>query len=143
MITLDKQQVIQSIEKVLDTSKVGVLSTAYNNHPNSRYMVFYNDELTLYTKTSNESNKVEEIKNNPYAYILLGYNETTNNSFVEIEANIEIVEDQKVIDWLWETQDKTFFDSKEDPNLCVLKVVPKTIQLMNDDDIDTPVTITV
>ena len=27
MITLDKQQVIQSIEKVLDTSKVGVLST--------------------------------------------------------------------------------------------------------------------
>ena len=31
MITLDKQQVIQSIEKVLDTSKVGVLSTAYNN----------------------------------------------------------------------------------------------------------------
>ena len=100
-------------------------------------MVFYNDELTLYTKTSNESTKVEEIKNNPHAYILLGYNETTNNSFVEIEANIEIVEDQKVIDWLWETQDKTFFNSKEDPNLCVLKVVPKTIKLMNDDDIDT------
>jgi pyridoxine/pyridoxamine 5'-phosphate oxidase len=50
-----------------------VLSTAYNNQPNSRYMVFYNDELTLYTKTSNESTKVEEIKNNPYAYILLGY----------------------------------------------------------------------
>ena len=143
MITLDKQQVIQSIEKVLDTSKVGVLSTTYNNQPNSRYMVFYNDELTLYTKTSNESTKVEEIKNNPHAYILLGYNETTNNSFVEIEANIEIVEDQKVIDWLWETQDKTFFNSKEDPNLCVLKVVPKTIKLMNDDDIDTPVTITV
>lgn len=143
MIILDKQQVIQSIEKVLDTSKVGVLSTAYNNQPNSRYMVFYNDELTLYTKTSNESTKVEEIKNNPHAYILLGYNETTNNSFVEIEANIEIVEDQKVIDWLWETQDKTFFNSKEEPNLCVLKVVPKTIKLMNDDDIDTPVTITV
>ncbi len=46
----------------LFTSKVGVLSTAYNNQPNSRYMVFYNDELTLYTKTSNESTKVEEIK---------------------------------------------------------------------------------
>ncbi|MDN8760012.1 pyridoxamine 5'-phosphate oxidase family protein, partial [Staphylococcus aureus] len=80
---------------------------------------------------------------NPSAYILLGYNETTNNSFVEIEANIEVVEDQKVIDWLWETQDKTFFDSKEDPKLCVLKVIPKTITLMNDDDVDTPVTITV
>jgi general stress protein 26 len=32
---------------VLATSKVGVLSTAYNNKPNSRYMVFYNDGLTL------------------------------------------------------------------------------------------------
>lgn len=143
MISLDKQQATQAIEKVLDTSKVGVLSTAYNNKPNSRYMVFYNDDLTLYTKTSNKTTKVDEIKNNPNAYILLGYNETTNNSFVEIEATIEIVEDQKVIDWLWETQDKTFFDSKEDPNLCVLKVVPKTITLMNDDDIDTPVTIEV
>lgn len=143
MISLDKQQATQAIEKVLDTSKVGVLSTAYNNKPNSRYMVFYNDDLTLYTKTSNKTTKVDEIKNNPNAYILLGYNETTNNSFVEIESTIEIVEDQKVIDWLWETQDKTFFDSKEDPNLCVLKVVPKTITLMNDDDIDTPVTIEV
>lgn len=40
----------QAIEKVLNTSKIGVLSTAYNNKPNSRYMVFYNDGLNLYTK---------------------------------------------------------------------------------------------
>ena len=33
-------------------------------------------------------------------------------ALLKLEANIEIVEDQKVIDWLWETQDKTFFDSK-------------------------------
>lgn len=141
MISLDKQKATQTIEKVLNTSKIGVLSTAYNNKPNSRYMVFYNDGLNLYTKTSNKSPKVKEIQSNPKAYILLGYNETTNNSFVEIEANIDIVENQEVIDWLWETQDKTFFDSKEDPNLCVLKVNPETITLINDDDIDTPITI--
>lgn len=141
MMSLDKQQATQTIEKVLKESKIGVLSTAYNNKPNSRYMVFYNDGLDLYTKTSTKTTKVDEIENNPNAYILLGYNETTNNSFVEIEATMEIVKDQKVIDWLWETQDKTFFDSKEDPDLCVLKVNPKTITLMNDDKIDTPVTI--
>ncbi|BBD89218.1 pyridoxamine 5'-phosphate oxidase family protein [Staphylococcus caprae] len=140
---MDKQQATQAIEKVLDNSKVGVLSTAYNNKPNSRYMVFYNDDLTLYTKTNINSVKVEEIEDNPYAYILLGYNETTNNSFVEIDAQIEVVKDQKVIDWLWETQDKTFFDSKQDPELCVLKVQPKSIKLMNDDDLDTPITIEV
>lgn len=47
---MDKQKVTQAIEKVLNTSKIGVLSTAYNNKPNSRYMVFYNDGLNLYTK---------------------------------------------------------------------------------------------
>ncbi|MCG8934753.1 pyridoxamine 5'-phosphate oxidase family protein [Staphylococcus epidermidis] len=81
------------------------------------------------------------MENNPDAHILLGYNETTNNSFVEIDATIEVVKNQKVIDWLWETQDKTFFNSKEDPELCVLKVIPRSIKLMNDDELDTPATI--
>ena len=100
MIILNKQQVTKAIEKVLNSSKIGVLSTAHHNKPNSRYMVFYNDDLNLYTKTNINSLKVEEIENNPDAHILLGYNETTNNSFVEIDATIEVVKDQKVIDWL-------------------------------------------
>ncbi|MBM0974541.1 pyridoxamine 5'-phosphate oxidase family protein, partial [Escherichia coli] len=66
--------------------------------PNSRYMVFYNDDLNLYTKTNVNSLKDEEIENNPDAHIILGYNETTNNRFVEIDATIEVVKDQKVID---------------------------------------------
>ncbi len=37
---MSNSQAIQAIENVLATSKVGVLSTAYNNKPNSRYMVF-------------------------------------------------------------------------------------------------------
>ncbi|MGT0298797.1 pyridoxamine 5'-phosphate oxidase family protein [Staphylococcus aureus] len=135
---MSNSQAIQAIENVLATSKVGVLSS-YNNKPNSRYMVFYNDGLTLYTKTNIHSAKVKKIKENPAAYVLLGYNDTTNRSFVEMEATIEVVTDQKVIDWLWETQDKSFFSSKEDPELCVLRVVPQSIKLMNDKSLDTPI----
>ncbi len=138
---MSNSQAIQAIENVLATSKVGVLSTAYNNKPNSRYMVFYNDGLTLYTKTNIHSAKVKEIKENPATYVLLGYNDTTNRSFVEMEATIEVVTDQKVIDWLWETQDKSFFSSKEDPELCVLKVTPQSVKLMNDKSLDTPIKI--
>ena len=141
MIHLDKAQAIREMTDVLNTSKVGVLSTAYHNQPNSRYMVFYNDGLELYTKTNINSIKVAEIQNNPRAYILLGYNDTKQRSFVEIDANIEVVTDQQTIDWLWETQDKSFFSSKDDPELCVLKVTPKTIKLMNDPDLDTPATL--
>ena len=124
---MSNSQAIQAIENVLATSKVGVLSTAYNNKPN--------------TKTNIHSAKVKEIKDNPAAYVLLGYNDTTNRSFVEMEATIEIVTEQEVIDWLWETQDKSFFSSKEDPELCVLRVVPQSIKLMNDKSLDTPIKI--
>lgn len=81
---MSNSQAIQVIGGVLETSKVGVLSTAYNNKPNSRYMVFYNDGLTLYTKTNIHSAKVKEIKDNPAAYVLLGYNDTTQLTVVSL-----------------------------------------------------------
>jgi general stress protein 26 len=140
---MNKAQVLTEVEKILNTSRIGVLSTAHNNIPNSRYMVFYNDDLTLYTKTNIDSTKVSEFEDNPRAHILLGYDDTNNRSFLEIDAQVEIINDQATIDWLWETQDKTFFDSKNDPELCVLKVTPNSIKIMNDDTIDSPQTINV
>jgi general stress protein 26 len=139
---MNRAQVLTEVEKILNTSRVGVLSTAHNNVPNSRYMIFYNDDLTLYTKTNIDSTKVSEFKDNPRTHILLGYDDTNNRSFLEIDADVEVINDQATIDWLWETQDKTFFDSKNDPELCVLKVTPKTIKVMNDDAVDSPQTIT-
>lgn len=140
---MNKAQVLTEVEKILNTSRIGVLSTAHNNIPNSRYMVFYNDDLTLYTKTNIDSTKVSEFEDNPRAHILLGYDDTNNRSFLEIDAQVEVINDQATIDWLWETQDKTFFDSKDDPELCVLKVTPNSIKIMNDDTIDSPQTINV
>lgn len=138
---MNKAQVLTEVEKILNSSRIGVLSTAHNNVPNSRYMVFYNDDLTLYTKTNIDSTKVSEFEDNPRAHILLGYDDTNNRSFLEIDAQVEVINDQATIDWLWETQDKTFFDSKDDPELCVLKVTPNSIKIMNDDTIDSPQTI--
>lgn len=138
---MDKAKISEEIQKILGVSKVGVLSTSHNNVPNSRYMVFYHDEAILYTKTEEDSPKVEEIESNPQAHILLGYEETKNKSFVEIRAKAEIINDRETIDWLWETQDKTYFDSKNDPDLTVLKLTPMQIKIMNSDNLDTPVTI--
>ncbi|MEX5934807.1 pyridoxamine 5'-phosphate oxidase family protein [Mammaliicoccus sciuri] len=139
---INNQQLQNKIENILNTSKIGVLSRAHNNIPNSRYMVFYNEGHTLYTKTSIESNKIAEFKDNPKAHVLIGYDETNNRRFLEIDANVEILKDQETIDWIWEKQDKFFFDYKDDPNLCVIKVIPKSIKIMNDKKLDTPKTIT-
>lgn len=127
--------------KILDSSNLGVLSTAHNNIPNSRYMIFYNDGLTLYSKTDIDSNKIEEFKNNPRAHILIGYSDTNDHSFLEIDGEVSISEDPKIIDWIWNNQDKSFFHSKQDDNLCIIQVNPKIIKVMNSNDLDSPETI--
>lgn len=138
---MDNTNLTNKINEILNTSRVGVLSTAYNNVPNSRYMIFYNDGNTLYTKTNVNSIKIDEIESNPRAHILIGYDDTNNRSFLEIDATLSIVQDQETIDWLWEYQDKSFFDNKTDPELCVVKAQPKSIKIMNDKTLDEPQTI--
>ena len=78
---MDKTEIQDKIENILNQSRVGVLSTAHHNVPNSRYMMFYNDDLTLYTNKNKQ--KRQKLKNSEIIrkHILLGYNETTNHSF--------------------------------------------------------------
>ncbi|PTH69834.1 general stress protein, partial [Staphylococcus agnetis] len=91
-----KQEAIQKINEVIEHSRIGVLATSYHDQPNSRYMIFYNDGLDLYTKTSKQTPKFEEIKHNPKAHVLLGYEENNQLPYVELEGAIEIVTDQHV-----------------------------------------------
>ncbi|MEB6044263.1 pyridoxamine 5-phosphate oxidase [Staphylococcus xylosus] len=135
---MSNSKVSNKINEILNMSRIGILSTAHNNVPNSRYMVFYNDGNILYTKTNINSIKIDEIQSNPKAHILLGYDDTNNRSYLEIEATLSIVQDQETIDWLWKRQDKSFFDNSEDPELCVLKILPNTIKIMNDNELDQP-----
>lgn len=131
---MEQSKAIERIEEILNKSKIGVLSTAKDNVPNARYMWFYNDGLTLYAKTNDQSPKYDELGENPQAHVLLGFNDTKNHAFVEISGEVERINDQKTIDWLWEKQDQSFFDSKENPHLKVLKITPKEIKIMNDDE---------
>ncbi|MDU0383278.1 pyridoxamine 5'-phosphate oxidase family protein [Staphylococcus pseudintermedius] len=133
-----KQQAIEKINQVIEQSRIGVLSTAVNNKPNSRYMIFYNDDLDLYTKTSRSTRKFEELTQNPVAHVLLGYEESSGQPYVEIEGRVDIITNSKEIDWLWQEQDHTFFDSKNDPDLVVLRIIPSHITLLNSDETATP-----
>ncbi|MCD2138745.1 pyridoxamine 5'-phosphate oxidase family protein [Salinicoccus halitifaciens] len=136
---MEQEKVIEEIENILEVSRVGVMSTISGDKPNSRYMIFYNDGHTLYTKTSKDTLKVDEIEKNPNTHVLLGYEETSNDSFLEVDGKVEIVEDQETLDHLWENQDKTYFDSKDDPDFIVLKIEPESIKVMNDkENLDTP-----
>ena len=71
--------------KILDSSNVGTMATVYKVKPHSRYMTFFHDDFTLYTATSNETDKVEELEKNPYTHILIGYDgDGVGDTYLEI-----------------------------------------------------------
>lgn len=134
---MDKERALERVKEILNESRVGVMSTVNGDTPNSRYMIFYNDDFTLYTKTSDETQKFDEIETNPNTHVMVGYNEGNNKAYLEIRGTVKVVEDQQTIDWLWKSQDKTYFDGKEDSDLVALKVVPESVKIMNDEDFST------
>lgn len=69
---MDQQQLKEKIIEVIDANKVGTLATVKGSRPHSRYMTFFNDNLTLYTPTNKETHKAEEVDENPNVHILLG-----------------------------------------------------------------------
>ena len=136
---MEKEEIWNEIEEIFEMPQIGIMSTAYDNVPNSRYMMLYNDGKNLYTKTRSESVKVDEIEKNNLAYIILGYDAEKESSYLEILAETEVVMEQDTIDWLWEREDHQRFDLEEEEVLIVLKFKPRQIKLMNaNDEIDKP-----
>lgn len=119
-------------EKVLKDNLVGTMATIEGNKPHSRYMTFFNDNFTLYTVTSKDTHKVEELSKNPYAHILIGYDgKGFGDSYLEIEGKVEISSDESMKEKVWNKMLKFWFDGPEDPKMIVLKIVPSQIKLMN------------
>lgn len=136
---MEKEEIWNEIEKIFETPQTGIMSTAYDNAPHSRYMLFYNDGKNLYTKTKSASVDVDDFEKNNLAYIMLGYDAEIESSYLEILAEIEVVMEQDTIDWLWKREDHQRFDLEEEEVLIVMKFKPRQIKLMNaNDEIDKP-----
>lgn len=119
-------------EKILEDNLVGTMATIEGNKPHSRYMTFFNDNFTLYTVTNKDTHKVDELSKNPYTHILIGYDGNgLGDSFLEIEAKVEISSEESIREKVWNKSLSNWFDGPEDPEMIVLKVVPSQIRLMN------------
>lgn len=118
--------------KILQESLVGTMATIQQNKPYTRYMTFFSDEFTLYTATSKQTHKVDELEVNPHTHLLIGYDgKGFGDEFLEIEGTVSISDDESVKAKIWNEQMKPWFSGPEDPNLVILKVQPQTIRLMN------------
>lgn len=138
---MDQQQLKNKVLDILDHHKIGSLATVESGKPHSRYMTFFHDGLTLYTPTSDETHKAEEIDNNPNVHVLLGYNgEGLGDAYLEITGTAKLNHSKDLKDKIWDERLERWFDGKDDPNLTVLEIEPSEIRLMNE-GVSTPVTL--
>lgn len=129
---MSQSEIKSTVKKILEDSHVGPMGTVENNKPHSRYMSFFNKDLKLYTPTSKETHKVEEIEKNPYTHILLGYEgEGFGDEYVEYEGKVSFNDSKDLKEELWNENMDHWFDGPEDPNYTVLEIEPAFIRLMN------------
>ncbi|WP_375088279.1 pyridoxamine 5'-phosphate oxidase family protein [Peribacillus sp. RS7] len=129
---MSQNQLKEKVLNIIRDHKIGVLSSVENNKPHSRYMTFFNEELTLFTPTSANTEKIDEIEKNPNVHILIGYeNEGLGDSYLEISGTSKINDSQELKDKLWNESFKDWFDGPKDPNYLILEIKPESIRLMN------------
>ena len=118
--------------KILNDNLIGTMATVQQNKPHSRYMTFFNEDFILYTATSKQTHKVEELQNNPNTHILIGYDgKGFGDSFLEIEGTVIESDDESLKEKVWNKALKGWFDGPEDPDLIILKITPTQIRVMN------------
>ncbi|MDN4493279.1 pyridoxamine 5'-phosphate oxidase family protein [Ureibacillus aquaedulcis] len=118
--------------KILEDNMVGTMATIEGNKPHARYMTFFNDNFTLYTATSKDTHKVEELSKNPHTHILIGYDgKGLGDEYLEIAGEVEISNDDAMREKVWNNSLKDWFTGPHDPKMVILKVTPTQIKLMN------------
>jgi general stress protein 26 len=126
------EELKEKVTKIISDHRTGILSSVENNKPHSRYMTFYSEDLTLYTPTKLDTEKVEEIEKNPSVSVLLGYEEKgMNDAYVEINGNSTINQSQTLKSKYWDESFKKWFESPEDPNFVFLEINPEIIRVLN------------
>ncbi|QQP69962.1 pyridoxamine 5'-phosphate oxidase family protein [Carnobacterium sp. CS13] len=121
--------------KIISKNNIGTMSTISDNKPVSRYMTFFNEGFVLYTLTDKRTEKVEDLKENPNTFVLLGYDTgLLHNQYVEIEGKTSLTDDQSLIEHLWSPYMNLIFDGKDDPSILILQIQPETVSLKGTKD---------
>lgn len=122
----------ETVLKILQQDSVGVLSTVRDGKPFSRYMTFTAEDVILYTPTSKETEKVDELERNSNVHLLLGYDgEGFGDAYVEYAGTATVSEDVSLKKKIWNEHMKPWFTGPDDPNLVILEIKPTAIRLMN------------
>jgi general stress protein 26 len=128
---MDQRELEQKIIKALDDNKFGSFGTIEaGNKPKVRYMAVFHDGLNLYLATDRKTHKVEELKENRNAFLLLGYESGGGKDVLEIEATVEITKDESLRAKVWNKELEPWFKGPDDPDYVILELSPSRIEYM-------------
>ncbi|MDQ0196572.1 pyridoxamine 5'-phosphate oxidase family protein [Paenibacillus wynnii] len=126
---MDTKDLEKKIIKALDENKYGSLGTIEaGNKPKVRYMAVFHDGLTIYLATSRKTHKVVELKDNPNACLLLGFEEGGSKDLLEIEATVEVTKDESLRSKVWSKELEKWFEGPDDPDYVILELTPTRIE---------------
>ncbi|USK86993.1 pyridoxamine 5'-phosphate oxidase family protein [Peribacillus asahii] len=129
---MSQQDLKKEVVEILSNHRTGVLSSVENNKPHSRYMTFYNEDLTLFTPTKADTEKIEEIEKNPAVSVLLGYEDKgQSDTYVEIAGMSTINNSEQLKKQFWDESFNKWFEGPEDPNYVFLQIQPETVRILN------------
>src|SRR5690625_1719407 len=132
---MQQNEIRNNVEQILEQNQVGTMATVRNNEPFSRYMTFIHDDLKLYTATSKATDKTDELQQNPYTHILIGYDgDGMGDEYVEYKGKVSVNDSEELKSQMWNDYMKNWFDGHEDPDYVILEVDPMQIRLMNKND---------
>ncbi|MFN7251572.1 MAG: pyridoxamine 5'-phosphate oxidase family protein [Anaerobacillus sp.] len=139
---MHQEQINEEVIRILSEHKVGTLSTMKGDQPFSRYMIFRNEEFTLYTISSKATEKVQDILENNKVHILLGFEGGGyGKPYIDMTAEATIHDDKALKDKFWHDNFRKYLTGPDDPNYIVIRCEPKSIRLINHPDLDGPATI--
>ncbi|MDQ0272051.1 pyridoxamine 5'-phosphate oxidase family protein [Cytobacillus purgationiresistens] len=135
---MHETEIISRVTKIVSNHKIGVLSTVENNQPHSRYMTFFLQDLTLFTPTKKDTEKLAEIQKNPYVSILLGFAEKgSNDEYIELKGVCTLNETKEIKKKFWNDSFNSWFEGPNDPNYIFLEIKPETIRILNGEHMST------
>ncbi|WP_445489864.1 pyridoxamine 5'-phosphate oxidase family protein [Niallia sp. 03133] len=124
-----KEALKEKIVHLFKNHKIGTLATIQENKPYSRFMLFFPEELTLYSATNKKTHKVDDLEQNPKSHILLGLEEGgINGAYCEIEADVTLEESPTKKETIWNEQLSSWLDGPGDPNYLLIKFIPTKIR---------------
>nr|WP_306433031.1 pyridoxamine 5'-phosphate oxidase family protein [Paenibacillus sp. J31TS4] len=138
MLVLTRQELETKIQEAVRSNQACAFATIEGNKPKVRYMMLFQDGMTLYMATDRKSHKVDELEANPHVSLVAGYDGTWTSPVLELEGTARVSDDPSLKQRFWSDElFRKYFEGPDDPDYVLLEVKPTRILYAQDDRVDT------